>query len=140
MLKIDFPIRGDRLLSCIAWLAWARHHLVPGPGQREAPSYGYADRNGVKAIIERYDVSAHVWAKQDCWADVGDLLFALPPALLRRLEFSLAAILGRAVRRTAEADVHLTGFVRLLHAVTCGELTESELLTRPVFPAETAIK
>lgn len=137
MLKIDFPIRGDRLLNCIAWLAWARYHLVPDPARREAPSYGYAGKEHVQTIIDRYDVSAHVWAKQDCWADVGDLLFASPPQLLK-MDYSLKALLTRCVRRTAEADLHVSGFVRLLKVVACGELPESELLERPVFPPEHA--
>ncbi len=126
-MKTSIKIPGERLLTCIQWLAWARHYLAPSPTNRKGPSGGYAERAQVQALVERYNISATIYAKPDFWADIGDVLTATPA--LRSTEIDLDHLLARLTRNTAESELHLSGFIRFLQAVACGELIKADLLS-----------
>lgn len=128
-LKKELSIRGDKLRQAIVWFAWARHHLTPNPTGRPAPSTGFVDRDRVTALVERFDISARIYAKIDLWTDVGDIIAATPWA--QQTDFSLSALLTRLAVTTADAETHLRGFIRFLAAIACGELSTAELWDTP---------
>ena len=128
-MKTHIQILGHRLHTVVTWLAWAHHHLVPNPGKRRAPASGFVERDKVLAIVERFEVSAKVYATANLWSDLGDVIAATPA--LKAATFDLTDLLGRMAKNIAESELHMSGFVRLLQMVACGELTEAELLPKP---------
>jgi hypothetical protein len=128
-LKTNVQILGSRLLTTVTWLAWAHHHLIPNPGKRRAPTTGYVEREQVMAAVERFGISAKIYATPNLWSDLGDVIASTPA--LQTTNFDLSGLLTRMARNMSDSELHMNGFVRLLQMVAVGELTEAELLPTP---------
>ena len=128
-MKTHIQMTGSRLHTVVTWLAWAHHHLIPNPGKHRAPASGFVERDKVAAMVERFGISAKVYATANLWSDLGAVIAATPA--LQTATFDLTELLGRMAKNMAESELHMSGFVRLLQMVACGELTETELLPKP---------
>ncbi len=128
-MKTHIRMTGNRLSTVVTWLAWAHHHLTPNPSRRRAPASGFVERDQVVGIVERFEVSAKIYATPNLWADLGDVIAATPA--LQNETFDLTGLLDRMARNMAESELHMSGFVRLLQMVAVGELTVTELLPKP---------
>lgn len=128
-MKISpFPIRIDRLLLSLRWLRWAGHHIGEYPWSHASPD-GFAGRERVQQIIKRYDISKSILftPNREIWSDAIALLDGNPGMF--RQEIDLSGLLMHEIRHHRhEAENHIDGFVRFLHAIACGEIVEADLM------------